>query len=120
MDSKRVAKDVIQMESEKLDRDIGRAVQLGERAVKKPAVQHSWSRQLRKAAYTHQYWKRRIRLHPFNIINDEVMEELREIAVLSLDEINTPSTLDQLKEKGKTSECMLRMTQKQSVPIRRK
>jgi hypothetical protein len=57
LDSKRVAKEVIQMEWEKLDWDI-RAMQLGEKAVKKPTGQHSWSRQLRKAAYTHQYWKK--------------------------------------------------------------
>ena len=65
-------------ECEKLDCDIGRSMIIGKKAVKnKPMGKHYWSKKLRKAAYTYQYWKRRYKMHQHGIEEDEVMEELR-------------------------------------------
>jgi len=56
----------IQAEWEKLDCDIvGRVLIIGENAVRKPMGKHSWSKQLRKAAYDHQNWKRRYKMHEY-------------------------------------------------------
>ena len=55
----------------------GRAIIIGEKAVRKPMGKHSWSKQLSKAAYNHQDWKRRYKMHQYGVEEDEVMEELR-------------------------------------------
>ena len=59
-----------------MDCDIGRAMIIGKKAVRKPMGKQYWSKQLRKAAYHHQYWKRRYKMHEYGIEEDEVMEEL--------------------------------------------
>mgnify|MGYP006210100589 CR=1 FL=1 len=60
-----------------MDCDIGRAMIIGKKAVRKPMGKHSWSKQLSKAAYNHQDWKRRYKMHQYGVEEDEVMEELR-------------------------------------------
>ena len=111
----------IQAEWEKLDHNIlGRAMIIGEKAVRKPMGKHSWSKQLRKAAYHHQYCKRRCKMHEYGIEEDEVMEELRLTAGILPTEICIGCSREKLLSKCTTSKTQLRDVQKQSISIRRR
>ena len=90
---------------------------IDEKAVRKPMGKHSWSKQLRKAAYNHQYWKRRYKMHEKGIDEDEVMEELRLTAEILPTE---KCSREILLSKCRTSETQLRAVQKQSISICRR
>jgi len=70
----------VQQDWESLDKEIGRAMKIGEKALKKPSGRYSWSKTLRRAAYTQQYWKKRSKLHKYGIEETEALYTIREIA----------------------------------------
>ena len=79
---------------------------------------HSWSKQLRKVAYTHQYWKWRYKMHQYGIEEDEVMEELRlTTAGILPTEKCIGFSREILLSKCRNSETQVRAFQKQSIPI---
>jgi len=99
----------IQAEWEKLDCDIGRAMIIGKKAVRKPVRKQSWSKQLRKAAYHHQYWKRRYKMCKYGIDEDEVMEELHLTAGILPTEKCICCSREILLSKCRTSKTKLRL-----------
>ena len=71
----------IQAEWEKIDRDIGRAMSLGDRAAKRPMGTYVWSKKPCQAAYECQYWRKQLKMHAYNINSSEqALEEMRQIA----------------------------------------
>ena len=65
---------------EKIDIDIGRAMALGENAVRKPQGKHAWSKVLRSHAYAFQYWKTRLKCNRLQIQKFSKLEYMRKIA----------------------------------------
>ena len=64
----------VQQDWESLDKEIGRVMKIGEKALKKPSGRYSWSKTLRRAAYTQQYWKKRSKLHKYGIEETEALD----------------------------------------------
>jgi len=52
----------VKIEWERIDIDIGRAMKMGEKALKRTTGKYAWSMALRKALYARKYWKKRLKL----------------------------------------------------------
>ena len=88
----------MQQEWESLDKEIGRAMKIGEKALKKPSGRYAWSKTLRRAAYTRQYWKKRTTLHKYGIEETKTLNTIREIAGIKYEDMGKGASINKLEQ----------------------
>ena len=109
----------IKLEWERVDRDIGRAMQLGEKAVRKPTGNHAWSYKLRGAAYEVQYWRQRKKMHPYSLEESDALEMMRKTAGIKRTDCGIGKSIAWLNTQFKLSKYRLRTIQRDPVSFRR-